>query len=850
VESAAKIGKQQNVSGLRKFGVDLVGAVPFGTHLCQFYETKKDLIDILVPYFAEGLRSNEFCLWVTSPPLEVDEAKEAIRNAVPDLEAFVAKGQIEIISYNEWYLLGGKFDSKRVPQGWVDKENAALKRGFEGLRLSGNTFWIDRSLWQSFVDYEEAVNVVIGGHKMLALCTYCLKNCSGNDVLDVVRNHVGTLIKQGKKWGLVENVARRRKAEVAFKASEAQYLSLFSNMMDGFAHCKMIFDEEGKPVDFVYLQINDAFERITGLKRDVVIGKRVTVAIPGIKKANPELFEIYGRVALTGKDERFEIFFKPLSLWLSVSVYSPKKGYFAAVFEDISERKKSEETLRESEKRIARSQEIAHLGSWELDLISNQLSWSDEVYRIFGLKPQEFGATYEAFLDAVHPEDRAAVNAAYVGSLSDGKDTYEIEHRVVRKSTGEIRVVQEKCEHFRDESGRIIRSIGMVQDITERKKVEQALQQAKLDWERTFDSVPDFIAILDNEHRIVRANQAMAQKLGVTPEQCIGLNCYSCVHGTTIPPECCPHSKSVKDGKEHIAEVLEPRLGGYFLVSTTPLRDKQGLMVGTVHVARNITERKQMQNKLEEYAAHLEDLVQERTQQLKDTERLTAIGETAGMVGHDLRNPLQTVTGETYLAKTELNQLPDSPAKRNLEESLQSIEDQINYMDKIVSDLQDFVRPITPEKTHVNLEKLIRATVTEVAIPTNVEVQTQIDEYMPEVAADAQLLKRVFFNLLNNALQAMPKGGILTLKMQSIKNLKGDGKILICVEDTGVGIPEEVKPKIFKPLFTTKSRGQGFGLVVCKRVIEAHGGAITFESEEGKGTNFTVELPIENASAT
>jgi PAS domain S-box-containing protein len=148
------------------------------------------------------------------------------------------------------------------------------------------------------------------------------------------------------------------------------------------------------------------------------------------------------------------------------------------VARDITDRKRAEEALRESEERLSRAQEIAHLGSWELDLINNRLSWSDEVYRIFGLSPQEFSATYEAFLEAVHPEDRAAVDSAYCGSLREGKDTYEIEHRVVRKSTGEVRFVHEKCEHYPDESGRINRSVGMVHDITDRKRAEEALQKA------------------------------------------------------------------------------------------------------------------------------------------------------------------------------------------------------------------------------------------------------------------------------------------------------------------------------------------------------------------------------------
>jgi PAS domain S-box-containing protein len=142
---------------------------------------------------------------------------------------------------------------------------------------------------------------------------------------------------------------------------------------------------------------------------------------------------------------------------------------------DITERKRMEEALRESERRLKRAQQIAHVGSWELDLKTNELTWSDEVYRIFGFQPQAFGATYEAFLEAVHPEDRAAVDAAYSESLRAGKDSYEIRHRVVRKTTGDIRIVHEKCQHVRDTSGTITRSVGMVQDVTKRTLAEEEI---------------------------------------------------------------------------------------------------------------------------------------------------------------------------------------------------------------------------------------------------------------------------------------------------------------------------------------------------------------------------------------
>jgi PAS domain S-box-containing protein len=161
----------------------------------------------------------------------------------------------------------------------------------------------------------------------------------------------------------------------------------------------------------------------------------------------------------------------------------------------------AEAALRDSDARLKRSQQIAHVGSWELDLLKNELVWSDEVYRIFGLQPQEFGATYEAFLDHVHPDDRTKVDGAYTGSLRDGRDSYEIEHRVIRTSNGEIRTVHEKCQHYRDGSGKIVRSVGMVQDITERKRTEDALQKAMAEAERANKAKDEFLAVLSHELR-------------------------------------------------------------------------------------------------------------------------------------------------------------------------------------------------------------------------------------------------------------------------------------------------------------------------------------------------------------
>lgn len=183
-----------------------------------------------------------------------------------------------------------------------------------------------------------------------------------------------------------------------------------------------------------------------------------------------------------------------------------KPLYIVTYVQDITERKHAEEALRQSQAMLARAQEIAHVGSWELDLINNDLIWSDEVYRIFGLVPREFGATYEAFLDRVFPDDRAAVDSAYSGSVREGLDSYEIEHRVTRKDTGEIRWVHEKCSHTRDAAGRVIRSLGMVMDITERKQAEESLRHSQERLKRQTQELETIIGIVSHDLRAPLVN--------------------------------------------------------------------------------------------------------------------------------------------------------------------------------------------------------------------------------------------------------------------------------------------------------------------------------------------------------
>jgi len=205
---------------LRESGIDIIGEVPWRTHICQFYDTKEDLTDILIPYFKAGLESNEFCMWVTSQPMGVEEAKEALRRAVPDLDVYMEKGQIEIIPYTDWYVKEGIFDSDRVLNEWVEKLNQALVNGYDGLRLTGNISWLEEKDWNNFANYEEEIDRIVGNYRMIALCTYCLDRCNAKEIIDVVVNHQFSLIKKDGKWEKVESSKRKQVEEAAIQATK------------------------------------------------------------------------------------------------------------------------------------------------------------------------------------------------------------------------------------------------------------------------------------------------------------------------------------------------------------------------------------------------------------------------------------------------------------------------------------------------------------------------------------------------------------------------------------------------------------------------------------------------------
>jgi len=200
---------------MRRAGIDVVGDIPWGTHFCLFYDTKADLLETLVSYCKAGLQSQEFCLWVVAPPVTREDALEALRQAVPSFDRYLPDGGIEIVPARDWYLQDGTFDLNRVIAGWNEALRRASARGYVGVRVTGDTAWLERKHWKDFCEYEDALNESIANQRLAVLCTYPLAACGAQEILDVVRTHEFAVTKRRGSWDVIETAGyKKAKTEI------------------------------------------------------------------------------------------------------------------------------------------------------------------------------------------------------------------------------------------------------------------------------------------------------------------------------------------------------------------------------------------------------------------------------------------------------------------------------------------------------------------------------------------------------------------------------------------------------------------------------------------------------------
>jgi len=474
------------------------------------------------------------------------------------------------------------------------------------------------------------------------------------------------------------------------------------------------------------------------------------------------------------------------------------------------------------------------------------------VYRIFGLEQQEFVPTYEAFLERVHPDDREAVDAAYSGSIRENRDAYEIEHRVTRNDTGEIRFVHERCQHFRDASGKIIRSVGMVHDITERKRAEEALRNLNAELEervasqtaeirRTCEAVdmerqrfydvlemlPAYVVLLTPDYHVPFANRFFRERFGESH----GKRCYEYLFQRTEPCEICETYTVLKTGKPHHWEWTGPDNRDYD-VHDFPFTDSNGAPF-ILEMGIDVTEIKRAEAALKEANETLELRVAERTAELEGFNYT---------VSHDLRAPLRAIDGYARMILRKHADKFDADAidKFNI------IRENTRMMGQLIDDLLTFSRLGRTQLSAVTLDigGLIREIWEELmTLNPDRRLTLKIAE-IPPCRGDRGLIKQVLVNILANAIKFTRGRDEALIEAGGYRK---DGEIVYYVRDNGVGFDMQYHDKmfgVFQRLHSAEEfEGTGVGLAIVHRIIHRHEGRIWAEGEVDRGACFFFSLP-------
>jgi PAS domain S-box-containing protein len=516
------------------------------------------------------------------------------------------------------------------------------------------------------------------------------------------------------------------------------------------------------------------------------------------------------------------------------------------------DRLRAVDTLRKAESDLNRAQGVAAVGSWRLSVRHNELVWSDEIHRMFGI-PRGVQMTYETFLAAVHPDDRGDVDEKWQAALRGAP--YDVTHRII--VGGDVRWVRERAELERGADGVVLGGFGTVQDVTERKRAEDDLERSRRWLERVADTTPDIIFVLDiAENRSVYVNRGITDLLGYSPDEFRTMND---VLERTIAPESLARARSfyreMADARPGEVRVLTYRARHkdgralWLENRVTPFSwDDAGRLVEVIGIGHDVTDQKRAQEVLERDRETFERLVNERTAELVEMHRelqkarhLSDIGMLASTVAHELRNPLGVI--RTALYNIERKKQGDA-----LDRHVRTIAKKIEESNQIINNLLMYARIKPPAYETVRVTDLLRESIDSARSRTDRSVTFREESGAVEgvtATLDPYQMAEVLGNILTNAVQAIPaeREGTVTVSART-----ANGSLLIRVSDTGTGIPPESLPHVFEPFFTSKSKGTGLGLSLCRELVSLHNGSIDIESELGAGTTVSVTLPLSNAA--
>jgi PAS domain S-box-containing protein len=515
-----------------------------------------------------------------------------------------------------------------------------------------------------------------------------------------------------------------------------------------------------------------------------------------------------------------------------IPLLTNERNTVAYISRDITERKQLMQKIEEDKKRYQTLFDQAPLGILIIDpKTAKPVEFNELAHQQLGYTREEFSKL--TLLDYKAEANQEQIRKLVEKILVEGKVELEDKHKT---KDGDIRDIIITSQVIELSGKTYLQSI--YRDVTEAKHVERALMQSESMYRLLVENAREGVWALDSSNRTVYVNPKMAKMLRYNESEMLGnpLNEFLDKQDINFSKE--GWEDCIKSYQNEWEFILKRKDGIriYALVSFSPIEDDRGHFQGTLALVTDITLRKAMEEKLEAYSKTLEETVKQRTTELLEaqtrlvkSERLAAIGEVAAMVGHDLRNPLTGINGAVFYLKKKLS----ANLSPEILEMLDIIEKDIHYANAIVTDLMDYSLEIKLELRETTPQQLIEQSLSHVSIAENVKI-VDCSEKSPVIRVDISKMQRVFTNLLKNAVEAMPKCGQLTISTQPV----GDA-VEFRIADQGMGMPKEVMDRIWIPFFTTKAKGMGLGLPICRRIIEAHDGKVTVESTVGKGTIFT-----------
>lgn len=713
--------------------------------------------------------------------------------------------------------------------------------GYHLDEMLGNSFPNFQSPEVAQRDLKEFSRILQGGTVKGYETTYLHK--SGKEIhlvfnAKIVRDNMGVVT--GTR-GTAYDITDRKEAEKALRKSEMQYRSLFQNLNSSFSLYEVVLDENGDPCDYKILAVNPMYEKTVGVKATDVVGKTLLEAYPQTETA---WLETMHSTVLSGTPFSIENYAREVDKWIEITVYVPEKGQLAMIATDVTDRKRVEKELRESEDRFNLFLENSPIYVFFKDENIRSLRLSRNYEKMLGMPLDHLIGKN---MDDLFPSDLAKKmiqddkNIIYNGKTIETIE--ELNGRIY--TTTKFPVKREGQKPF---------LAGFTIDITETTLAERALAEEKERLAVTLRSIGDAVITTNSEGTVTMLNKAAEMLINCPPSEAIGL-----------PLADVFDVRDTKNGENNLTAIEEMIMAGKitetakhtYLIKTeggeiitsysgAAIQDKERESIGAVHVFRDITEEKNAQKERETLS-----------EQLHQSQKMDAIGKLAGGIAHDFNNSLSGIIGATELLLSYQN---DEETRKK-------------YLNLILSaatnagDLAQKLLLFSRKGNKVNAILDMTSIITDLldlldhTINKNISISINNRAKNTTITGDSSLLQNALMNIAINASHVMPEGGEIEFSLDNRMITSNECKkspfdiepgeyLNVSIRDTGWGMSEETQSHIFEPFYTTKERGKGtgLGLATVYGTVQDHHGSITVTSEVGKGTLFQILLPLTNAS--